>query len=272
VGTLGADHPGTPEDMREEYAAATAAARAFLVEHDLVPFAPGETCEVLPSPEFMRSFLAVAFYAAPPPLRRERTGYFFVPYPPEGATAEEVSARLRTNARFSIPTIAVHEAYPGHHWQLSWVAHQQATRPVRAVLQTSYFLEGWGLYSEQCLRDAGFFADPRHEIGQVEARMFRAARIVCDTGLHTRGWTWEEGVDYMEAHSALSRETAETEVTRYCAWPTQAPSYLTGALEIGRMAAEWASSGRSLKDFHARIGSQGGLPLHLAERLLHATD
>ena len=270
VRELGDDHPASPEEMLAEYTETTRRAREFLAAHDVVPFAKGERCEVLPAPVFMRSFLAVAFYQSPPALQASRTGYFFVPYPPEESTPEQVDARLRTNSRFSIPTIAVHEAYPGHHWHLSWRAATQK-RVIRSVLTTPYFSEGWGLYAEQCLRDAGFFTDKRHELGQVEARLFRAARIVCDTGLHTMGWTWDQGVEHMVENTSLSRQTAEAEVTRYCAWPTQAPSYLTGALEIGRMAAEWSSSGRPLKEFHARLAGQGCLPLGIAERLLHDT-
>lgn len=270
VQELGNDHPASPEEMLAEYTATTQRARDFLAAHDVVPFATGEHCEVLPSPVFMRGFLAVAFYQSPPALQASKTGFFFVPYPPEESTPEQVDARLRTNSRFSIPTIAVHEAYPGHHWHLSWRAATQK-RVIRSVLTTPYFSEGWGLYSEQSMRDAGFFTDPRHELGQVEARLFRAARIVCDTGLHTMGWTWEQGVEHLVKHTSLSRPTAEAEVTRYCAWPTQAPSYLTGALEIGRMASEWSAQGRPLKEFHARLAGQGCLPLGIAERLLHDT-
>jgi uncharacterized protein (DUF885 family) len=270
VHELADDHPTSPEQMLAEYTATTARARELLAAHDIVPFAVGERCEVLPSPVFMRAFIAVAFYQAPPALQASRTGYFFVPYPPEDATPDQVDARLRTNSRFSMPTIAVHEAYPGHHWHLSWRAATQR-RVIRSVLTTPYFSEGWGLYAEQCLRDAGFFADPRHALGQVEARLFRAARIVCDTGLHTMGWTWEQGVEHMVGHTSLSRPTAEAEVTRYCAWPTQAPSYLTGALEIGRIAREWSGAGRPLKELHARLAGQGCLPLGIAERLLGET-
>ncbi|HVU74730.1 MAG TPA: DUF885 domain-containing protein [Mycobacteriales bacterium] len=270
VQELTGDHPASREEMLAEYTATTQRAREFLVAHDIVPFAQGERCEVLPSPVFMRAFLAVAFYQPPPALQASKVGYFFVPYPPDDSTPEQVDARLRTNSRFSIPTISVHEAYPGHHWHLSWRAATQK-RVIRSVLTTPYFSEGWGLYAEQCLREAGFYTDKRHELGQVEARLFRAARIVCDTGLHALGWTWDQGVEHMVGHTSLSRPTAEAEVTRYCAWPTQAPSYLTGALEIDRMAREWVGSGRPLKDFHARLAGQGCLPLGIAERLLHDT-
>ena len=267
VDELSTDAPPTPQAMREEYADWTARSRAFLAERGLVTLPEGETCTVDPAPVFLRSFLAVAFYIPPPPFAPGAPrGHFFVPYPPDGASPEAVTDRLQSNSRFGMPTTAVHEAYPGHHWHFAHLAATQR-RPLRAVFRTPYFTEGWGLYAEQMMRDAGFFADPRHELGQVEARLFRAARIVVDTSLHLGEMTVEEATAFMSTRTALGPDTAAAEVTRYCAWPTQAPSYLTGALEIGRMAREWTGS---LRDFHDRLAGSGGLPLAIAERRLHA--
>jgi uncharacterized protein (DUF885 family) len=267
VDELVSDAPPTPEAMRDEYADWTARARAFLVEHDLVTLPAGEECKVLPAPIFARATLPVAFYMESPPLAAgPPVGHFFVPYPPEGSTPEEVQDRLRANSRFGIPTTSVHEAYPGHHWHM---AHVAATlkRPIRSVFDSSYFIEGWALYVEQMMREAGFFTDPVHELGQVEARLFRAARIVVDTSLHLGEMTVDEATEHMTTHTALPPDTARAEVVRYCAWPTQAPSYLTGALEIGRMAREWDGE---LREFHDRLAGTGALPLGIAERLLRS--
>jgi uncharacterized protein (DUF885 family) len=267
VGELSADAPETPETMRDEYADWTARSRAFVAEQGLVTLPEGESCAVDPAPVFLRSFLAVAFYIVPPPFAaRPPRGHFFVPYPPDGASPEAVTDRLQSNSRFGMPTTAVHEAYPGHHWHFAHLAATQQ-RPLRAVFRTPYFTEGWGLYAEQMMREAGFFPDPRHELGQVEARLFRAARIVVDTSLHLGEMTVEEATEFLSTKTALGPETAAAEVTRYCAWPTQAPSYLTGALEIGRMAREWTGS---MRKFHDRLAGSGGLPLAIAERRLHA--
>ena len=265
VDELNLDAPASPEQMREEYADATARARDFLVEQGLVTMPDGETCTVDPSPVFMRSVLAVAFYIAPPALAAgPPTGHFFVPFPPDGVSPEAVVDRLQSNARFSIPTTAVHEAYPGHHWHFAHLAATQP-RPLRSVFRTPYFTEGWGLFAEQVMREAGFFADPRHELGQVQARLFRAARMVVDPGLHLGELTVDEASELMATKTSLSPETARAEVARYCAWPTQAPAYLTGALEIGRMAAAWTGDRRV---FHDRLAGSGGLPIAVAERLL----
>ncbi len=266
---LNDDHPSTLEAMRSEYADATMRARTFCVEHDLVTMPEGEVCEVVPSPPHERAVTAVAFYFEPPPFSDRRTGHFFVPFTPEGAPAEQVRQRLASNSRMSIPTTAVHEAYPGHHWHLAWLA-AVCDRPARKVFESAYFVEGWALYAEQMLREQGFFTDPRHVIGQIEARLFRAARIVVDTSLHLGEMTVEEASAFMTEKVGLSRETARAEVVRYCAWPTQASAYLTGAIEIQRMRDEWVGGGGSLRDFHDRLAGSGTLPLALAERALLA--
>ena len=271
------DHPETPEEMLALYQEATAAARAFCVERDLVTMPAGERCVVAPSAPFTRSMLAVAHYMQPPPFAPAgqdggRPGHFFVPYPPDGATPEQVAARLATNNRHGAWSIAVHEAYPGHHWHFAWLAANAArggARPLRFVFGSTYFVEGWGLYTEDLLREQGFFRTPEQELAQRDYRLFRAARIIVDTSLHLGEMSIEDAVDFMSSKSSLSRETAQAEVLRYCAWPTQASSYLTGALEIDRMRARWLAESRgTLRDFHDRAAGSGRLPIGLVERAL----
>jgi uncharacterized protein (DUF885 family) len=262
---LNQDHPESPSSMRYEYAAWTEKARRFLHETGLVTMPDGEECRVEPSPPFQRPVLAVASYSAPPAFKPSLRGTFFVPFPPDGTTAEEVQKRLETNSRSSIPTIAVHEAYPGHHWHL--VTVHANPRPVRKVFATSYFTEGWALYAERLMREHGFFTDPRHELCHLDARLFRAARIVVDTSLHVGDMTVEEAVSFMSTKASLTEPTARAEVGRYCSWPTQAASYLTGALEIERIRSRFLDAGRgTLREFNDRIAGSGMLPIELAER------
>jgi uncharacterized protein (DUF885 family) len=266
---LNKDHPSSPEAMRDEYAAWTEKARQFLHETGIVTMPAGEECRVEPSPPFQRPILAVASYSAPPAFKPSSTGTFFVPFPPDGVGADEVQKRLETNSRSSIPTIAVHEAYPGHHWHL--VTVQQNPRAVRKVFSTSYFTEGWALYAERLMREQGFFTDPRHELCHLDARLFRAARIIVDTSLHTGDMSFEDAVTFMSTKATLSEPTARAEVGRYCAWPTQAASYLTGALEIERMRDRYLAENRgSLTQFNDRLAGSGMLPIGLAERALFA--
>ncbi|MFS8104005.1 DUF885 domain-containing protein [Lentzea alba] len=267
------DHPPTLEAMRAEYEAETARARAALVEHSLVTLPEGEECRVVPSPPFNRAVLSVASYFGPPSLTAGRVGHFFVPFTPDGASSEQVEQRLRTNARSQLPTISVHEAYPGHHWHAAWVAAQGSTHPLRKVFRTSYFSEGWALYSEKLLRSVGYYTTPAALMGHVEARLFRAARMVVDTALHCGDMTPAEAEAFMVSRTALTPGTASGEVKRYCAWPTQAPSYLTGALEIDQIREDYlAAELGSLRDFHDRIAGSGALPLGLARRVALGED
>jgi uncharacterized protein (DUF885 family) len=218
---------------------------------------------VVPSPEFQRPILAVGSYLGPPPLTASRVGHFFVPYTPAGFTEEQIRQRLQTNSRAQMPTISVHEAYPGHHWHISWSAG--SPRTLRKLHDTPYFTEGWALYVETVMRDHGYFADPHHEIAHVEARLFRAARIIVDTALHAGAMSVEEAESFMTEKASLLPGTAKGEVNRYCAWPTQAPAYLTGCLEIEAVRAEYLGRGLgTLREFHDTIAGSGSLPLGLA--------
>ena len=262
---VNARRPATPEEMLAGYREATARCRAFLVERGLVTLPDGEECLVEPSPHFQRPVLAVASYLAPPAFRPSLTGRFFVPFPPDGTAPPELAQRLSTNSYATMPTIAAHEAYPGHHWHLTW--SQANPRRLRAVARTSYFVEGWALYAERVMDEAGFFADPSERLCHLDARIFRAARIVVDTGLHAGDLSFDDAVRHMRTHTGLSEATARAEVGRYCAWPTQAASYLTGAVELERMRDRYLGSGRGdVRSFNDAVAATGSLPLTLAER------
>jgi uncharacterized protein (DUF885 family) len=273
---LNQDRPATPEEMRRGYEEWTERARAFLKDRALVSFPAGEECSVEPSAPFQRPVLAVASYVAPPSFAETMTGHFFVPYPPDGASEEEIAKRLESNCYPGIPTTAVHEAYPGHHWHL--VMAKGNPSHLRQWFGTSYFAEGWALYAERMMREAGFYDDLRHVMFQYEATLFRAARIVTDVSLHLGEMTHAEGVDFIMANSSMTRPTATAEVTRYCSWPTQASSYLTGCLEILRIRDRFlaarrtdASDTAALRVFHDAITSAGTLPIALAERAVMAS-
>jgi uncharacterized protein (DUF885 family) len=262
---LNLDHPPTPEAMLQTYTDWTQRARRFLQERELVTLPPGEECLVEPSPLFQRPVTAVASYNSPPPFSPSMRGHFFVPFPPDGASEQEIEQRLENNSYASIPTTAVHEAYPGHHWHL--VTAKNNPSGVRRTFRTPYFTEGWGLYAEQVMREQGFFTDPRQEMSQIEATLFRAARIIVDTSLHIGDMSFDEAVVFMRTRSNLPEPTARAEVARYCAWPTQASAYLTGCLEILRIRDRYAKErGGSLREFHNTIARSGGLPIALAEQ------
>ena len=163
----------------------------------------------------------------------------------------------------------MHEAYPGHHGHFAWMdAH--GIRPLRRVLMSAFFVEGWALYAEELMREEGFFeGDLPAQLQALGSRLFRAARIVVDTSLHLGEMTVQEATEYLTQAAAVPPEVARAEVVRYCASPTQASSYLTGALEIRRLREAWEVAGGGLRDFHDRLTLLGGLPLGLAARALH---
>jgi uncharacterized protein (DUF885 family) len=274
------EHPPTEAAMLAAYAEWTEKARAFLVDTGLVTLPPGESCVVVPSPVFQRPVVGVASYISPPAFSDRWKGHFFVPFAPDGASEEEIQARLSGNSYGSIPTTAVHEAYPGHHWHL--VMRKQHPSRVRRVYSTPYFSEGWALYAERVMRERGFFESPLHELQHLNATLFRAARIVVDTSLHLGEMTYEQAVTFMMDKAALPEPVARAEVGRYCWWPTQASSYLTGCLEILALRDRYlaargfaGAAGRDvpvevLRDFHDAITSSGSLPLGLADRAVMA--
>jgi uncharacterized protein (DUF885 family) len=257
-------HPSSVDGMRAEYEDACLEARRFMIDQGLVTDPPDERCHVVPAPPAVRATLAVACYIAPPMFKPSRQGYFFVPYPVDADDAEEVEGLLESNATYSIATVAVHEAYPGHHWHLMTT---KEARPVRRIFESAYFAEGWALYVEAMMRDAGFFT-AEQELGQLEARLFRAARIVVDTSLHTGEMSVDEAVAFMHDKALLPLPTVRSEVTRYCAWPTQASAYLTGAMVIERARDDWLSGGGALKDFHDAMAHSGCMPVPLAVRAI----
>lgn len=272
------DRPRTEEAMRESYEVWTARARDFLARERLVTLPEGETCAVEPSPVFQRPVIGVASYIAPPAFSDSLTGHFFVPFAPDGASAEEIEQRLGSNSHGGIPTTAVHEAYPGHHWHL--VMRRLHASTLRRVLSTPYFNEGWALYAERVMRERGFFQEAIQELYHLEATIFRAARIVIDTSMHLGEMSIEEGVAFLRDRLAMPEPTARAEIGRYAWWPTQASAYLTGCLEILRTRAAWLErrglAGVPIADldpavlraFHDGIAMSGSLPPGLAARAM----
>ncbi len=262
VRRLQGTHAAGVDALRSEYESMCERARRFMTEHELVSNPSDERCEVVPAPAAVRATLAVASYLSPPMFKPSKVGHFFVPYPVDPGDTEEVAGLLQSNASYSVATTAVHEAYPGHHWHLMTM---KAARPIRRLFTSTFFIEGWALYMESVMAGAGFFS-PEEELGQLEARLFRAARIVVDTSLHTGEMSVEEAVTFMHERALLPLPTARSEVARYCSWPTQASAYLTGALAIERARDEWLAGGGDLRGFHDALAGSGAMPVPLAAR------
>ena len=174
--------------------------------------------------------------------------------------------------KFSLPTLTYHEAVPGHHLQIS--IQQQADLPlIRRTAGFSAYTEGWALYAEQLADEMGLYeADPLGRAGFLQSFLFRAARLVVDTGMHAKRWSREQATDYMVANTGYARGRAAREIDRYCGWPGQACSYKVGHTVWTRLRgqAETALSQRfDLKDFHDAGLNQGAVPLTVVEGVIN---
>ncbi|HEY1829521.1 MAG TPA: DUF885 domain-containing protein [Acidimicrobiales bacterium] len=260
--------PQSMDDMLRIYRDETHRAQEFVRAQGILKLPAGESCKVEPSPLFYRAAIPVASYYPPAFFGPPTAGQFNVPFTLDTATDEEQVDRLRSNSFLEIPAITAHEAYPGHHGHFAILA-TAGLSPIRAVLGSTYMIEGWGLYAEQMMGEFGFYETDVGRLGQMGTRIFRAGRMVVDTSLHLGEMTPEEAVTFMVERVGLPEATARGEVLRYCMRPTQASAYLTGAMEIERMAARWVEGGRgTLPDFHLALLSSGMLPLGVAAQAI----
>ena len=262
------NHP-TAADLLPSYRRELSRARAFLVQKDAVPFPPSDDCEVIETPVFMRSTTTAA-YDVSPPFDKTTKGFFFVTPVDLSLPKAKQEEMLRENDHGDQVDTAVHEAYPGHHLQLSFArAHPSL---VRKMADAPTFSEGWGLYSEELMAELGYYTD-EERIMQLEWTLVRAARVVIDVGLHTRGMTFDDAVNILTDRVHLERTLALSEVKRYTMNPTQPLSYLVGREAIFKMREKYrAREGAkyTLRGFHAEILSHGTIPPGLMAREIFA--
>ena len=170
---------------------------------------------------------------------------------------------------YALPALTLHEAVPGHHLQISLAAELDALPMVRRNTYISAFGEGWGLYSEFLGIEAGIYETPYDNFGRLSYEMWRACRLVVDTGMHTMGWSRQQAVDYMMENTALSEHNVNTEIDRYISWPAQALSYKIGEIKIKalRKKAEKALGQHfDVRKFHRAVLENGSVPLFILEQ------
>jgi uncharacterized protein (DUF885 family) len=175
---------------------------------------------------------------------------------------------LPSRPKYSMESLFLHEAVPGHHYQISLAQEATDLPRFRRFAYDSAFGEGWALYAESLGADLGLYADPYSAFGAHMAEAWRAARLVVDTGLHSHGWTREQAIDYLRANTALGEADIVAEVERYIAWPGQALSYKVGQLKIQelRRRAQGALGPRfDVRAFHEQVVGSGSLPLAVLE-------
>ena len=176
---------------------------------------------------------------------------------------------LPSRTLYTLPSLTVHEAVPGHHLQISLNNELGDSIPqFRKDLYLSAYGEGWGLYSEFLADEMGMYTTPYEQFGKLTYEMWRACRLVVDTGIHTKGWTREQVVEYMSSNTALSLHEINTETDRYISWPGQALSYKIGELkirELRKKAENELGAKFDIREFHEIILEQGTVTLAIME-------
>ncbi len=226
---------------------------------------PAARIEVRRVPEFKEKTAPGAYYNAPA-MDSSRPGIFF--------------ANLRDMAetpKFGMRTLAIHEGVPGHHFQIAIAQELQGVPTFRKLLPFTAYMEGWALYAEWLGTEMGLYDnDPFGNLGRLQAELFRAVRLVVDTGIHYKRWTREQAIDYMVDKSGTPRSGAVSEIERYIVWPGQACAYKIGMLRIqaARARAQQALGVRfdaqALKDFHDMLLAGGALPLEVLDEQVDA--
>jgi uncharacterized protein (DUF885 family) len=193
--------------------------------------------------------------------------------PPQGSTQPGIYwvniYKVETRPLYNLEALTLHEAVPGHHLQIARSRELTDLPDFRRYSYISAFGEGWGLYSEWLGLEAGIYTDPYSNFGRLSYEMWRACRLVVDTGVHAKGWTRQQALDYLASHTALPLHEVETEVDRYISWPGQALAYKLGELKIKelRRRSEQALGNRfDVREFHDVVLGSGAVPLNVLEK------
>jgi len=253
------EHPASADTLLAAYKGYIAQMQPRLPE--LFGTLPKAKLEVVPMPAYMAPNQPQAFYDQGTP---------------DGKRPGQVDVNTYNWADRSladVEAVAYHEGIPGHHLQISIT---QELKELPAFRQQSYYTaytEGWALYSERLGKEIGFYQDPYSDYGRLEADMWRAIRLVVDTGVHSQHWTRQQMVDYFHEHSAIDETNVQSEVDRYIAWPAQALGYKMGQmkiLELRDRAKAALGAKFDLKGFHDVVVDSGALPMDVLEKQVDA--
>jgi uncharacterized protein (DUF885 family) len=264
-----ADHP-TAEGLLAAYETAMAQARQYVIEHDIATIPAHESLRIIETPAYLRPLVPYAGYMPAGILEERQEGIFVVTPVDPAAPPQQQEQVLKGHSYAKLPVTALHEAYPGHHLQLVW-SNQRETIPRRmASFLSTLFVEGWAFYCEELMEQLGYIATPLQRLARLSDQLFRAARIILDVSLHTRGMSVDEAVSLLVNECHLEPTSALAEVRWYTQLPTQPQSYLMGKLRIVELVADYRSiyPEASLRQVHDAILGCGSLPPRLMRQQL----
>ncbi|MEW5992071.1 MAG: DUF885 domain-containing protein [Chloroflexota bacterium] len=268
VEAIKSDHAPTFEAALDEYRAAMARARRHLADRGLVALPDGERVEVVATPSYLRRVMPFAAYFAPAPFDPSPVGVYVVT-----PSVDDDPDAMREHYRASISNTSIHEAYPGHHLQLAVAVRHPSLS--RLLCDAPEFVEGWGMYSEQMMREEGFDDGPAFRLALATDAIWRACRIVLDVRMHRGELSIEEATEFLVQHTRFERPNALAEVRRYTSSPTYPFSYLLGkVLILGLRDDQRRRLGEafSLRAFHDTLLRNGSLPISFHRRLLDGED
>jgi uncharacterized protein (DUF885 family) len=259
------DHPATFAQAIEEYRVAMRRARTHIIERGLATVPDDERVDVIETPPYLRGVIPFAAYYQPAQWDTNPVGVYIVTPDVDGDPGA-----MREHYRAAISNTSIHEAYPGHHLQLALAARHPSL--TRVQVDAPEFVEGWGMYSEQLLREHGFDDGPAFRVALATDAIWRAARIVLDVRMHRGEVSIEEAADFLIQHTGFERPNALAEARRYTYTPSYNLSYLLGKvllLELRETEQRRLGQAFSLRRFHDMLLRGGSLPISFHRRALH---
>jgi uncharacterized protein (DUF885 family) len=261
------DHPATFDEALAAYRDVMVRSRQYLIDHKIVTVPPDERIDVVPTPEYLRNVIPFAAYFQPPKFDPNPKGIYIV----TPSVGNDPNA-MREHNYSSISNTSIHEAYPGHHLQLAVAARHPSL--TRILADAPEFVEGWGMYSEQLMREQGFDDGPNFRVALATDAIWRACRIILDVRMHRGEMDVDQATEFLVSNTSFEGANARAEINRYTYTPTYQLSYLLGKVLLLQLRADEQKRLRArfdLRAFHDTLLNNGSIPISFHRRLLRET-